>query len=453
MGPSMSHPAILWFRRDLRLRDHPALAAAGAGPVAPLFVLDPALLRPAGAPRVAMLVRNLAALDDELRRYGARLTIRSGRPEEVVPAAAVELGAQAVHVSADFGPYGSLRDRRVARALGSVPLVRSGSPYAVPPGAVRTQSGKPPRIFSAFARGWRAAGWPAPVPSDPGEVRWAELDGDELPGEPPLPFGFVLPDAGEQAAWAAWRRFFEGPLLRYAEDRHRPDRDGTSRLSVHLKWGTVHPRTLLADLAAAERGPGPETFRTQLAWRDFYGALLAAWPQSARQPFRAHMADLVTDADPDGWVAWTTGRTGYPLVDAGMRQLMAEGWMPNRVRMVTASFLVKDLHQDWRRGARHFMAHLVDGDLASNQHGWQWTAGTGTDAAPYHRILNPLTQARRFDPDGIYVRRWVPELAGLETLAIFEPWRASRPPAGYPPPIVDHATARAEALARVRSLR
>ncbi len=465
-------PAVLWLRRDLRLGDHPALLAAGRdGPVLPLFVWDPALQRAAGASRVAFLVRTLRALDEDLRRHGTRLCVRTGRPEQVVPAVARELGAGAVHVSKDFGPYGAGRDRRVAAALGMVPLVPTGSPYAVSPGQVRTGAGEPYRVYSAFARAWRARGWPPPAPSDPAAVRWVELAGEDLPAEPALPEGLRLPAAGERAALDAWRRFRDGALAAYAEDRDRPDLEGTSRLSAHLRWGTVHPRTLLADLeldigadgrrpgarpgagrgapTGAGRGapPGADRFRAELAWREFYAAVLAAWPASARSSFQPRFANLVWDDDPDHWRAWAEGRTGYPLVDAGMRQLLGEGWMHNRVRMVTASFLVKDLHQDWRRGARHFMAHLVDGDLASNQHGWQWTAGTGTDAAPYHRILNPVTQARRFDPDGTYVRRWVPELRDLPAPAVFEPWRApAGPPAGYPEPIVDHAAERARAL-------
>lgn len=457
-------PVVLWLRRDLRLGDHPALVAAAAqGPVLPLFVMDPALLGPAGAPRVAFLARTLRSLDEDLGRHGGRLTVRSGRPEEVVPAVAEELGAVAVHLSKDFGPYGAERDRRVAAALGEVPLVPTGSPYAVSPGKVRTAAGEPYRVYSSFVRAWRSHGWPPPAPSDPAAVTWAELPGEDLPPEPALVAGLRLPEAGEAAALAAWRRFRHRSLAGYAAERDRPDLDGTSRLSAYLKWGSIHPRTLLADLgrrAPTNESPGgpPEggddehraigRFEDELAWREFHAAVLAAWPASAREPFRPSFAAVRWERDPDHWRAWTEGRTGYPLVDAGMRQLLVEGWMHNRVRMVTASFLVKDLHQDWRHGARHFMAHLVDGDLPSNQLGWQWTAGSGTDAAPFHRILNPVTQARRFDPDGAYVRRFVPELGHLEAPVVFEPWRApGGPPAGYPVPIVDHAVERERALA------
>jgi len=449
-------PSVLWLRRDLRLGDHPGLLTAGRdGPVLALFVFDPALQRPAGTPRLAFLLRTLRALDEDLKRYGTRLTLRTGRPEQVVPAVAREIGARAVHISKDFGPYGKERDRRVAAALGTVPLVPSGSSYAVSPGRLRSAAGDPYRVYTAFARAWRAHGWPPPAPSDPARTAWTELPGEHLPEEPLLPESLLLPEAGEAAARAAWERFCDGPLATYAEDRDRPDLNGTSRLSAYLRWGSIHPRTLLADLerhlAADEEHirRGADRFRAELAWREFYAAVLAAWPESARSSFQPRSRDMPVDHDPDHWRAWTEGRTGYPLVDAGMRQLLLEGWMHNRVRMITASFLTKDLHEDWRRGARHFMANLVDADLASNQHGWQWTAGTGTDASPYHRILNPITQARRFDPEGSYVRRFVPELRGLSAPAIFTPWTLpGGPPGGYPKPIVDHAAEREEALRR-----
>lgn len=448
-GPSPAAPSVLWFRRDLRLDDHPALAAAAGGPVVPLFVLDPALLAPAGPPRVAYLLRTLRALDGALRALGGRLVVRSGPPERAVPAVVAECSAGAVHVTRDHGPYGRARDRRVAAALGSVPLVGTGSPYAVPPGAVRTAGGDAFRVFSAFYRAWSGRGWPLPVHAELAGVAWRALPSEDLPPEPHT--AAVLPAAGEEAARDAWRAYRRRALAAYGRDRDRPDLDATTRLSPHLKLGTVHPRTLLAGL-----GPDDEVLRRELAWREFYGAVLAAWPASARRSFQPRLDGLRWASGPEAerhWAAWTAGRTGYPFVDAGMRQLLAEGWMHNRVRMVAASFLVKDLHLDWRRGARHFMRLLVDGDLASNQHGWQWTAGTGTDAAPYHRILNPMTQGRRFDPDGDYVRRWVPELAGVPGPAVHEPWRLpGGPPGGYPDPVVDHAEERARALDDFRAL-
>jgi deoxyribodipyrimidine photo-lyase len=445
--------AVLWFRRDLRLGDHPALlAAAQEGPVVALFVLDDALRRPSGAPRLAFLYRTLRVLDEQLRARGGGLTVRRGRPENVVPAVARECGAASVHISADFGPYGAARDQRVDEALGDTPLVRTGSPYAVAPGRVVKADATPFKVYTAFYRAWSAHGWRSPAADLPEGVAWRALAGTAIPPDPRLPAGLTLPEAGEAAALARWRGFRRGQLAGYPGERDRPDLDRTSRISPYLKLGCVHPRTILAAL-----GPDDSAYRREIAWREFYAAVLHFWPGSAREYFQPAMAGLPyaegqqADAAFDAWAA---GRTGFPIVDAGMRQLLGEGWMHNRVRMIVASFLVKDLHLEWTRGARHFMAHLADGDLASNQHGWQWTAGTGTDAAPYFRIFNPVTQGAKFDPDGAYIRRWVPELAALPAREIHEPWR--RPagvPDGYPQPIVDHARERQESLARYSALR
>ena len=443
--------SVLWLRRDLRLRDHPALhAAAKEGPVVALFVLDPALLHRAGAPRVAFLYRTLRTLAADLEQHGGRLVVRRGDPVRAVPRVVAEAGGETVHVSADFGPYGARRDAAVERALGDVPLVRTGSPYAVAPGRVLKADGTPFKVYSPFYRGWRAHGWPAPATAIAGRVQWVtELDGVDVPHDPLLPAGLELPVAGEDAALAAWRAYRRSGLSSYPTDRDRPDLDRTSRMSVYLKWGVVHPRTLLADL-----GPRDETYRKELAWREFYAAVLHHWPDSARQYFQPQLAAMqYADPGSKAFTAWQQGRTGYPIVDAGMRQLLAQGWMHNRVRMIVASFLVKDLHVEWTHGARHFMQHLVDADLASNQHGWQWTAGTGTDPAPYFRIFNPITQGRKFDPDGDYVRRWVPELRGVEGAAVHEPWRLPRPPADYPAPIVDHAVERKVSLDRYNAVR
>jgi deoxyribodipyrimidine photo-lyase len=450
--------SVLWFRRDLRLLDHPALLAAAAdGPVTALFVLDDALLRPAGLARTAFLYRSLRELDQQLRGLGGQLVVRRGDPVAIVAAVAREVAAGSVHISADFAPYGAARDERVAGALadigdaGGVALVRTGSPYAIAPGRITKDDGSPYKVYSAFYRAWLRHGWRAPAAAaNAGAIEWTNgAPSDPVPPDPDLPPGLTLPEAGEAAALAAWDRFRADRLRHYADERDRPDHDRTSRLSVYLHFGALHPRTLLAGL-----GPSDEVFRKELAWREFYAAVLHFWPESARTAFNAKMRPPPRPAAADDYLAaWQDGRTGYPIVDAGMRQLLAEGWMHNRVRMIVASFLVKDLHLDWTLGARHFMRHLVDGDLASNQHGWQWTAGTGTDAAPYYRVFNPTGQGRKFDPDGEYIRRWVPELRELDAKEIHEPWsRADGAPAGYPDPIVDHAHEREVALAHYRSL-
>ena len=452
MNASGPAPTVLWFRRDLRLRDHPALAAAAeSGPVTALFVIDDVLLRSNQGARTAYLYDTLRALDDDLRAHAGRLTVRRGKPQNVVPRVVAEIGASAVHVSEDFAPYGVLRDRRVEQALAGleVPLVRTGSPYAVSPGRVTKDGGEPYKVFTPFFRAWAQHGWPSPSTSDPARVRWHPVDGDDIPAGPRT--NVDLPGAGEAVAHDLWKAFRENGIERYGKDRDRPDLDASSHLSPHLKLGTIHPRTMLAHL-----GRGGEAYRRQLCWREFYASVLHFWPDSAHGYFVPAMErmryETGTQAD-ERFAAWAAGETGFPFVDAGMRQLHATGWVHNRVRLVVASFLVKDLHLEWTRGAKHFMDHLVDGDLANNQHGWQWTAGTGTDAAPYFRIFNPVMQGEKFDPDGDYVRRWVPQLRGIDGKAVHQPWRLSAPPDGYPAPIVDHAAEREESLRRYAEVR
>ncbi len=409
--------SVLWLRRDLRLHDHPALhQAASTGQVVPLFVLDPALLKGSQV-RTARLLASLRALAEST---DGALVVRAGLPSAVVTQVAREAGAEAVHVSRETTPYGSRRDTAVARSLEplGIPLVQTGSPYAVGPGRVLTGRGTPYQVFSPYLHAWRAHGWPDPAPVPRG-LSWANgIPSQALPEAPgPAP---ELGDVGEAAALQRWRAFREHGVDGYGSDRDRPDLDATSRMSIPLKYGEIHPRTMLADLADRDhrRGSAVARFVTELCWREFYADVLWHRPESAWQDLRDDVrgiryADEANREVGDRVEAWRQGRTGYPLVDAGMRQLLAEGWMHNRVRMVTASFLVKDLHVWWPVGARHFLEHLQDGDLASNNHGWQWTAGTGTDAAPYYRVFNPVAQGLRYDPQADYVRRWVPELAHL----------------------------------------
>ena len=446
--------SVLWFRRDLRLGDNPALLAArdaAADGVLPLFVLDDALRGPAGAPRLTFLYRCLRSLDDAL---GGRLVIRRGKPENVLPRVVREIGASSVHVAADFGPYGRGRDERVEAALPQgVSLVRTGSPYAVAPGRVRKDDDTPFRVYTPFYRAWSRHGWRSPADSSGAGPWLAGVDSTGIPKGPVLPAGMALPDAGEAAGLARWAEFQEAALRTYSEERNRPDHPGTSQLSVHLKYGTVHPRTLLADLKG-ETGEGAETFRKELAWREFYADVLWQEPRSARECLNPAYRGMELDSDPARFAAWAEGRTGYPIVDAGMRQLRSEAWVHNRVRMIVASFLIKDLHLDWVEGGREFMRWLRDGDLASNSGGWQWVAGCGTDASPFYRVFNPITQGRKFDPSGDYVRRYVPELRSVEGAAVHEPWDLpGGGPAGYPERIVDHAAERLEALARYERVR
>lgn len=447
----MSRPTIVWFRRDLRLHDLPSLSAAAetSSRAVALFVLDDALLRPAGTRRRAFLMQCLRSLDDDL---GGRLLVVQGDPVTVLPSLAREFDASEVHVSADFGPYGTRRDEAVAAALGDVPLVATGSPYAVSPGVVTKSDGTPYKVFSAFRRAWLDRGWHSPAVTDAETVDWIDPDVDArvaIPDEHDEP----LPPAGEAAALRRWHEFVGDALVDYATDRDRPAVDGTSGMSPYLKFGCVHPRTLLHDLRRRS-GDGAVTFRSELAWRDFYADVLFHRPETARTNYNSTFDAITYDSGPDAdrlFEAWCAGRTGFPIVDAGMRQLLSEGVMHNRVRMIVASFLTKDLHLPWWRGARHFMTHLVDGDLASNQHNWQWTAGSGTDAAPYFRVFNPTRQGEKFDPTGEYVRRWVPELRSIEGARVHS--LPDGPPDGYPEQVVDHAHERRVALDRYGRIR
>ncbi len=438
------------------MRDQPIfLAAADAADSAvALFVLDPALLGPAGGARLTFLYRTLRSLDAAL---GGKLHVVEGDPAEVVPAVARAVGAATVHVAADYGPYGTRRDEAVEQALADDgrELVRTGSPYAVAPGRVRKTDGGAFRVFTPYRRAWDEHGWRGPAQTDTGTVEWLDHNGGvAIPDD--VPVAADLPEATEEAAHERWQEFVDDGVAHYGDERNRPDRDGTSRMSVYLKFGLIHPRTMLADLVRRRSGSA-QVYRTEIAWREFYADILFQRPDSARKNY-----DTAFDALPLAsgkaadahFEAWCEGRTGFPIVDAGMRQLRAQAWMHNRVRMIVASFLVKDLHLPWWWGAHHFMQLLVDGDLASNQHGWQWTAGSGTDASPYFRVFNPITQGEKFDPDGAYVRRFVPELAGVQGKAVHQPWNLPDGiPDGYPEPIVDHKAERLEALARYEAVK
>ena len=443
--------SIMWFRRDLRLADHPALrAAVDSGPdgVVPLFVLEPTLAERTSRVQLSYLGASLASLSERVDG----LHVVRGEPVDEVVRVARRAGADTVHVSADHEPDGSTRDDDVARALAEhdIELVRTGSPYAVSPGRALTGSDSRFKVFTPFYAAWREIGWRDPAAAVR-NVAWLNPGGRtvQLP-DPDPPDDVSLPTAGEQAARRRWRDFLEADLEAYDTIRDEPGTDRTSRMSVHLHWGEIHPRTMLADLG---RSKGAEAYRRELAFREFYADVLDRRPDSAWGYYDRAFEAMPYDEPGDDLEAWKTGRTGFPIVDAGMRQLLGEGWMHNRVRMIVASFLVKDLHLEWQHGARHFAEHLVDFDLASNQHGWQWVAGCGTDAAPYFRVFNPTTQGKKFDPDGTYVRRWVPELADVATKHVHEPQAMDDPPPDYPEPIVDHAEERREALRRYDALR
>ena len=326
--------------------------------------------------------------------------------------------------------------------------MRTGSPYAIAPGRVQKGDGTPYRVFTPFYKAWAEHGWRAPATGV--TPNFVSVSSDPLPTVAP---SIAIPTAGEDAAWARWKVFKKSALAEYSEDRNRPDLDGTSAMSHHLKYGEIHPRSLLAELA-----PEDIVYIKEICWREFYADILFNNPQSVSKSLDARYDSIMpwasgTEAD-RLFAAWSTGNTGYPIVDAGMRQLLTTGWMHNRVRMITASFLVKDLHIPWQRGAKFFMNHLVDGDIASNTHGWQWTAGCGTDASPFYRVFNPITQGIKFDPDGNYVRAYVPELAHLVGGSVHEPWDTlGGYDHGYPVRVVDHKTEREVALADFASIK
>jgi deoxyribodipyrimidine photo-lyase len=442
-------PTLLWFRRDLRLRDHPALAAAADddAEVLACFVLDPQLEASSGERRLQFLSDSLARLRDGL---DGRLLVTRGRPEQQIPRIAKEIGASSVHISEDFTPFGKRRDERVRAALDSVPLVATGSPYLVSPGRVTKNDASPYRVFTPFFREWRGVGWRPPAQTGAKSARW--LDPGQLSirrCEIPNTNAELDVAAGEAAALKQWKSFVRNSLQRYDEDRDRPDLTGTSRMSAHLKFGTIHPRTMVADLDL--RGAGARAYLRELAFRDFYADVLHHWPASSWRNWNRDFDGIQTDTGAQAerrFAAWKAGETGFPFVDAGMRQLRQTGFMHNRVRMIVASFLVKDLHLPWQWGAKWFLDQLVDGDMANNQHGWQWCAGCGTDAAPYFRVFNPVTQGEKFDPSGDYIRRWVPELRSVDDAHLS---KGERPDA-YPAPIVDHGAERAEALRRFQGI-
>lgn len=467
--PEPSHAAVWWLRRDFRLADNPALQAAirTGESVLALFVLDPALSAGAGPVRGAWLQACLRSMDADLRSAGGPgLSVCRGRPSQLLPEVARSIGAGSVHISADFGPYGRRRDARVATALGAagVELIATGSPYAVAPGTLRTQSEQPFQVFTPFHRAWQDHGVHGPAPHvDAARVNWIAAPGREAVPDGDAAATEAASEARARADWRAYLQADPDGVDDYGANHDRPDVDATSRLSIPLRWGQLHPRTLLDELAP-NRSAGAAALARQLAWRDFFADVLYRRPDAVHAPIRSEFLGLPTE-DPDAstpagqqaaerFEAWKQGRTGFPLVDAGMRQLLAEGYMHNRVRMVVASFLTKDLHLGWCHGAKWFMERLADGDIAQNQLNWQWVAGCGMDAAPYFRIFNPISQGSKFDPDGVYIRRWVPELRTVEGKYVHQPWTDPLgQPEGYPAPIVDHKIERQEALDRYASIK
>ncbi|MBN8621062.1 MAG: deoxyribodipyrimidine photo-lyase [Anaerolineae bacterium] len=479
-------PVIHWFRRDLRLTDNLALAAAAQSglPVLPVFILDPALVnsRRVGLPRLAFMLKGLAALDMALRAQGSRLWLGYGDPRLLMPALVQLSGAQALFYNRDYSPLALRRDQAAVDSL-TIPVHSFDDALLLPPGSVMTESGKPFTVFTPFKRKWLTL--PKQTMADPvptgayvdaatvDTLRLQTADGRELPlqaipslADLGLSAAIPVPAASEAEAARRLDDFLNQRVYHYAEGRngmHGTVTDDTlggwSFLSPYLRMGMLSPRQAYWGARHAYTATGQnqaresvETWVSELVWREFYMHILYHFPHVAAGSFRPQYDRLAWRYAPDELAAWKEGMTGFPVVDAAMRQLKTMGWMPNRARMIVASFLAKDLLIDWREGERHFMDWLIDGDPAANNGGWQWSAGTGTDAQPYFRIFNPASQSEKFDPEGTYIRRWVPELRAVPTRFIHAPWENPPAPQGYPPPIVDRTLARERTLAAFKAV-
>ncbi|WP_207536962.1 cryptochrome/photolyase family protein [Sabulicella rubraurantiaca] len=462
----MTAPALIWFRQDLRLADHPALEAARRKPILPVFLLDDAAAgawRAGGAARW-WLHHSLVALDASLRARGVALHLARGRAEEVIPALAARIGAKEVHAGRLHEPWARKRDAEVAerlRAEGGELLLHS-SALLHDPRTLRSGLGRPYAAFTPFARAIFGKGEPPPPLPVPDKLSGPELPGlaldalELLPSDGPT-WWQGMEEAwrpGEAGAQSRLARFMADGLCGYSEGRDRPAIEGTARLSPYLRWGEVSPRQAW-HAARAAGAEGDHAFLKELLWRDFSYHLLWHRPEMPEAPLDRRFAAFPAVRDRRLLRLWQRGRTGFPLVDAGMRQLWHIGWMHNRVRMIAASVLVKHLLQPWQDGAAWFWDTLVDADLASNSASWQWVAGSGADASPFFRVFNPVLQGERFDPEGEYIRRWVPELAEVPRRFVHRPWEMpGGPPAPYPAPLVAPEEGRRRALdafARMRA--
>jgi deoxyribodipyrimidine photo-lyase len=458
--------AIWWIRRDLRLSDNPALinALTGAAQVIPVFILDPYLMNSpfSGEKRLAFLLEGLRQLDSDLRKRGSYLVLRQGDPHQVFTNIAVQFPFISIFAEEDYSPYARSRDARIRN---SFPYQTAGSPAVYPPYSLLKSDGSPYAIFTPYNRIWKSFldeeppqihPTPDQIPTPPG------IASLPLPTQPDLASSIPFL-AGEKHAQRTLNAFFDGSeakIFDYDEARDRMDLDGTARISPYIRFGMLSARQAAhRALDSLSYAPAPgatkavSVWLNELAWRDFYIQILFHYPSVLKESFRS--VNISWEEDAYSFSAWCQGKTGYPIVDAAMRQLVQSGWMHNRARMIVASFLTKDLLIHWRQGQQWFMRNLIDGDPASNNGGWQWTAGTGTDAAPYFRIFNPVSQSKRYDPHGSYIRRWVSELAQVPDEFIHEPWKMSLgiqkhtgfiPGKTYPHPIVDHAWARQRAL-------
>jgi deoxyribodipyrimidine photo-lyase len=460
---------VHWFRNDLRLRDNTALSAAAARgqELIPVFVFDPRLcdLQRAGTPRLRFLLDCVAHLARDLERRGSRLVIRRGDPAAEIPSLLRDVRASGLTFNRDYTPYARRRDAAVsaiARGAG-VQVEDYKDRVLFESEDVRNRSGGPFLVYTPYRRAWRArldieAPTTKRIPRLPAFPR--NLDTGTLPSAEDLGIAednTRIPAAAHSVALRRLRDFLDRRVCDYAVARDFPAVEGTSRLSPYLRFGLLSVRQCVEEALRRAREPvevaGAHRWLDELTWREFYYAILAEEPRVLREPWKRQYEAVAWDENPSAFEAWCEGRTGYPFVDAAMRQLAQTGWMHNRARMVVGSFLVKDLLIDWRFGEAFFMQHLIDGDPAVNNGGWQWVASTGTDAQPYFRIFNPIAQGERFDPQGRYVRRYVPELCRIADRFVHRPWEAPTPPRAYPPPMVDHDRQRRVAIERFRLAR
>lgn len=459
--------AIWWIRRDLRIADNATLWAAinNSDQILPVFILDPILVksRYASEKRLAFLYGGLRELDEDLRRRGSRLVLRNGPPRDILANLISETGASIIYAESDHSPYAIARDSLIQREM---PLKLVGSPAVMPPGRVLKADGQPYTVFTPFSRAWKSIiegtiGVLLPAPERINTP--TDISSEGIPHTPTLTPEIPFTPGGTEAQ-RRLSSFFsagsEAPIFKYNEGRNQLDIDGSSKLSPYLKFGMLSPRQAvvwairaLASAQDQQAQKSAESWLNELIWREFYIHILHHYPHVRERNFR--MGEIRWQNDPRDFSAWQEGRTGYPVVDAAMRQLIQTGWTHNRARMIVASFLTKDLLIDWRWGEEWFMKNLIDGDPASNNGGWQWVAGTGTDAAPYFRVFNPISQSTKFDPQARFIRRWLPELNLVPDEYIHEPWKmpsAVQARVGckigidYPQPLVDHNWARQRVL-------
>ncbi len=459
---------VHWYRRDLRVSDNTALADASrrAEVVRPLFILDDEILGAPdmGAARVSFLLGTLRSLQRNLAALGYDLIICRGKPEEELLKVCREIHAEAVFCNRDYEPWCQSRDSRIFNLLNAEGIGFEIFKDAViwEENEILTKSGTPYTVFTPYSKAWKTKAVP-PTRSalKPASAKPKKIPSLGLPATSDalgFPLNQSIPEAGEQVAREALRKFMAGSVLSYGKLRDFPAVDATSHLSAHLHFGAVNIRTILSLLAEAMNGADPlsrtqaDVFLNELIWREFYIQIMTNFPHVMKGSFRRECDALVWSENKAHFQRWCEGRTGYPIIDAAMRCLNATGWMHNRLRMIVAMFLTKDLLISWQWGERHFMQKLVDGDAAANNGGWQWSAGTGTDAAPYFRIFNPTAQAMKFDSDGAFVRKWVPELSHLEGARIHEPWEESVP-VKYPSRIVLHADQRSRWLAMFQKVK